>query len=76
MRLCLLKSKFKREKLPEYAINQIKELHKFFDAKSIKEAKEYLKFLFHQKETFIEPVKKQIERIKNPTTASCGVCLD
>ena len=63
MRLCLLKSKFKREKLPEYAINQIKELHKFFDAKSIKEAKEYLKFLFHQKETFIEPVKKQIERI-------------
>jgi len=75
-KILLLKSKFKREKLPEYAINQIKELHKFFDAKSIKEAKEYLKFLFHQKETFIEPVKKQIERIKNPTTASCGVCLD
>jgi len=62
-KIFLLKSKFKREKLPEYAINQIKELHKFFDAKSIKEAKEYLKFLFHQKETFIEPVKKQIERI-------------
>jgi len=59
----LFKSKFKRDKLPEYAVNQIKELHKFFDVKTIKEAKEYLKFLFHQKETFIEPIKKQIERL-------------
>ena len=62
-KIFLLNSKFKREKIPEYAINQIKELHKFFDVKTIKEAKEYLKFLFHQKDTFIEPIKKQIERL-------------
>jgi len=62
-RIFLFKSKFKKEELPESAVNQIKELHKFFDVKSIKEAKEYLTFLFHQKQTFIEPIQKQIERL-------------
>ena len=60
----LLKSKFKREKLPEYAVNQIKELHKFFDCKTKLEAEKYLESLFHQKETFIQPVQKQVERLK------------
>jgi len=56
-------SKFKKDELPEYVINQIKELHKFFDVKSIESAREYLLLLFQQKQTFIEPVQKQIERI-------------
>lgn len=60
----LFKSKFKRVKLPEYAINQIKELHKFFESTAVLNAKETLESLFHQKETFIEPVQKQIERLK------------
>ena len=63
-RIFLFKSKFKKEKLPNYIINQIKELHQFFDVKTIKEAKEYLTYLLQQKETFIEPVQKQIERLK------------
>lgn len=63
VKIFLLKSKFKKAELPEYVKNQIKELHKFFDVKTIKEAKGYLEFLFHQKETFIEPVQKQIERL-------------
>lgn len=62
-RIFLLKSKFKSEKLPEYAVNQIKELHKFFDVKSIEKAKEYLALLLQQKQTFIEPIQKQIERL-------------
>jgi len=60
---CIFSSKFKREELPEYVINQITELHKFFDVKSIEEAREHLSFLFQQKQTFIEPVQKQIERL-------------
>ncbi|MFH1682605.1 MAG: hypothetical protein ABIA37_02300 [Candidatus Woesearchaeota archaeon] len=60
----LFKSKFKRDELPEYAQNQIKELHKFFDVTNVEEAKEHLSLLFHQKQTLIEPVQKQIERLK------------
>ncbi len=56
-------SKFKKDELPKYITNQIKELHKFFDVKSVEKAKEYLSLLFQQKQTFIEPVQKQIERL-------------
>jgi len=63
VRKFLFKSEFKKEELPESAVNQIKELHKFFDVKTIEEAKKYLKLLLHQKETYIDPIQKQIERI-------------
>lgn len=56
-------SKFKKDELPEYVINQIKELHKFFDVRNVESAREYLSLLLQQKTTFIEPVQKQIERL-------------
>lgn len=59
----ILKSKFKRDELPEYVTSQIKELHKFFDAKSVENAREFLSLLIQQKSTFIEPIQKQIERL-------------
>jgi hypothetical protein len=60
----IFNSKFKREKIPDHAINQINEIHKFFDAKSVKEAEEKIDFLMFQKNTFIQPVQNQIERVK------------
>ena len=57
-------SKFKKDKIPEYVTNQIKELHKFFDFKSVEKAREYLSLLFQQKQTFIEPIQKQIGRLE------------
>jgi hypothetical protein len=60
----IFKSKWSREKIPEHASNHIKELHTFFDANSIEEAERTLAYLFQQKETFIEPVQKQITRLK------------
>ncbi len=60
----IFKSKWKREKLPEYVSNQIKELHTFFNANTVKEAETILKKLLQQKETFIEPLQKQITRLK------------
>jgi hypothetical protein len=60
----LFGSQFKREKIPKYAINQIYEIHKFFEAKTIKEAEEKINSLLYQKNTFIQPVQNQIERVK------------
>ena len=57
-------SKFKKDKIPEYVTNQIKELHKFFDFKNVEKAREYLSLLFQQKQTFIEPIQKQIGRLE------------
>lgn len=60
----IFNSPFTREKLPEYIQNQIKELHKFFDCDSAEKAKVHLSMLLHQKQTFISPVQKQIERLQ------------
>ena len=40
------------------------ELHKFFESTTPKMVRETLDSLFQQKDTFIEPVKKQIQRLE------------
>ena len=60
----IFSSKYKKEKLPDYVKNQIKEIHKFFDVKTVEEAEEYLQKMIHQKQTFIPPIQKQIERLR------------